>query len=420
MSHRWSTMLVPLALLAAACGGGGDDGAVADPPTTEPVPVADDPSPEPEEGTAEPDGPGAIEPIWAVDDVPGAISHIALRDGRAFVAAVTPEGTVIQAADLVAGTIEWVAEIPSGDLDAMAPDGDGGLVYASSTLLVALDGEGEERWSTTPLTSADDSPAAAITALDLDEEGVVVGSNAFGAAAEVGLDDGTTRWFLPQDETASPEATFLGAGDRVEVLDDGRALLLGGGATNFTTAAVDRADGSVAWSRYATTGAAEAVTEEVVVLRDSPTTLTALDLGSGDETWTVTDDGWEGEALSGGLRTAGDTLIIQFPRLLLGIDVGTGDERWRNEEPTEFPEWGSASGPVYDGDEGEQAVTLRNGELALVAADGTIRHAPFGEGPLGTFVDVAVEAEYALVASRGSTNREPSRLWLLDLSTLAG
>jgi outer membrane protein assembly factor BamB len=400
--HR--AALLALLLGLTACGG------VDPPPST--APTTADPS-APSGDT----GPGALEPVWVFDDVAGAIQAIDAADGQMFVASSLPSGYLLWRGDLESGGTDWLLEDVTPAIERVAADGQGGVVTVSGNQLRAYDDEGEERWTNAPLRAGEGVASAGIDSIAVRDDAVLVGGDVYGAAAEVSLADGSVRWFLQQDRTATEDAGFLGAGEFVGFLDEDVAILSGGLAAHYTVVAVDRASGEVIWTRFSpVTPRALLVDDELLVLRTSETTLAALDPVTGEDRWVVEEPAWEDDGLRGPARVAGDVVIVSTIDEVTGLDRATGDEVWSSGD-RDAQVFNSLATPFDDRVVGFAAEPTI---LALQSPDGSVRTGRFwDDGPVGTVDLIAVDGDRALVAAGRSTNQQPSTLWLLDLTDLA-
>jgi outer membrane protein assembly factor BamB len=248
-------------------------------------------------------------------------------------------------------------------------------------------------------------------------DAVLVGGDVYGAAAEVSLADGSVRWFLQQDQTATEQAAFLGAGEFVGFLGEDTAILSGGLAAHYTVVAVDRASGEIVWTRFSPVPPrALLVDDDLLVLRTAETALAALDPASGEDHWVVAEPAWEDDGLRAAARVAGDVVILATIDEVIGLDRATGEEVWRTDD-REAQVFNSVPTPFDDRVVGFAAQPTI---LALQSSDGTVRSGLFWDGgPVGTVDLLAVDGDRALVAAGRSTNQQPSTLWLLDLTDLA-
>lgn len=395
--------LLALVLALPACGGGDVE---------PPAPAAEEPAAQPAEET----GPGELDPVWVFDDVAGAIQALDAADGQMFVASSVPSGDLLWRGDLETGSTDWLLEDVTPAIEQVVADGRGGVVTVSGNQLRAYDENGDERWTTVPLRAREGGASAGIDAVTVEGDAVLVGGDTYGSAAEVSLADGSVRWFLLQDQTATEDAAFLGAGESVGVLGADTVVLSGGSAAHYTVVAVDRASGEIRWTRFSPVPPRPVLVDDDLVLRTSATTLAALDPATGEERWAVEEPAWEDDGPRSAARVAGDVVIVATIDEVIGLDRDTGDEVWSTGD-REAQVFNSLPTPFDDRVVG---FTAEPTVLALQSSDGTVRTGRFWDGgPVGTVDLLAVDGDRALVAAGGSTTRQPSHLWLLDLTDLA-
>lgn len=356
---------------------------------------------------------GMLEPVWVVDDFAGSIQAVEVADGVMFVAGSRPGGDVIFRADLETAQIDWAVEQLDFSVDLIAADGEGGVVAVFGNELRAFDADGEQRWATVPLRARDGGASAGIDAIAVDDDGVLVGGDVYGSAAEISLADGQRRWFLQQDTTVTDDATFLGAGGDVAFLDADTALLAGGGSRDYTVVSVDRDSGRVGWTRQTEAAPRLVVGDRALFFRDSDTALVAVDPATGEDRWRVEDDGWDGDPLIEPVRLVGDVVVGRNIAGMTAWDAGNGEQTWTLDDREVIP---LQTSPVEH--DGRLVGLISASVLSVITQDGEPTSGQFWEGMSGTVEILEVEGDRALVAGRGSTDQQPSLLWLLDLTDL--
>lgn len=369
-----------------------------------------------EREAAAPDGDrGAVsvEPLWSVAGINGSIRNVAADGSVGFMASNLQGSGAIFAVDLATGDLIW--EIESDvRFELLVPDGEGGLLAASGNLLVAFDAEGNTRWETVPLRRTEGVPAGSIKQVDIDGDVAFVGGDAPAAAAAIDLDSGDQRWHLAADEAlAADPIGFSGGADLIEVTDHG--VLVAGGIPSLRHLALLDVTGTsptVQWS-HPDVGT-NSSTDGTVVVDATGATVTAWDLATGTELWSVTDEAWDRSPVAGAPAIVGDVVIVQRPNSTSAFDLSSGEQRW---EDTELPTyWAFFGSDIRHDDQvlGQVSTTSYvtlggDGSMTEIAVDADIR---------GTVADGAAADGKVLLAAHGSTAAQGSTAFVIDLTEL--
>jgi len=355
-----------------------------------------------------------VSPLWTQTGINGSVRVVALHDGVGFLASDLPGGSAIFSIDAEDGSLIWEIE---ADLrwEALIPDGRGGVLAVSGNLLVSFDDEGEQRWSERALLNADSGGAGTVDHVVVDGDLVVAGGSAPGALAGLDLDTGEQRWYVHQDEALDDEPIgFGGASDHLSISDHG--LLVAGGTPSLRHLVLFDLGGDdpeVVWS--VPDAGQNLASDGDVAVNAVGDTVTAYDVATGDELWSVSDESWE-RAAPADPAIVEDVVIVSRGSGTVALDLTTGEQRWA--DPDLAPAWTTIGGEARIGD----AVFGMVGPThnLLIAADGSTVEVEVDEAITGTVDSVATEDGRVLLAARGSTSRQPSTAWVLDLAALGG
>ncbi len=369
-----------------------------------------------EREAAAPDGEAtsvSIEPLWTVAGIGGTVQAVTADDSIGYMTSSLDRGGAIYTIDLTTGNLIWEIE---SDLrfEQIVPDGRGGLLAASGTLLVAFDADGNETWQVAALRRTEGAPAGAIDHIAVDGDLVIVGGQAPGAIAGIDLATGEQRWHLAADEALSEAPIgFGGGGDMVTVTEHG-VLVAGGTPSLRHLALFDLAGGApeVRWS--VPDVGTNATTDGTAVVDAAGGTVTAWDVATGGERWSATNADWETAPAAGEPAIVDDVVIVQRANSTVAFDLATGEQLW---EAVDMPTyWGFLGSHVrYEGQVFGQ-VSLN--QLVLLGSDGAVIDIAVEGDIRGTLSGVAQDGALVLLAARGSTQAQGSTAWVLDLDTV--
>lgn len=350
-----------------------------------------------------------IEPVWMMAGINGSVDSVAMRDGVGFLASNLAQGTGIAGFDAESGSIIWELEsdLRIEHLEAAA---DGGVLAISGNQLVAFDADGQQIWETEPLNRPGGSLSSTISRIVATNDQIVVGGSAPGSLAGIDPGSGEQLWYLHQDEALDEDPMGFGGGDAHLSVSDHGVLVSGGppALRHLSLVAVDGDEPAVLW---AVEGAGSNVaTDGETVVDAVGDRVVAFDLATGDQLWEETDGAWE-QSPAAQPAITGDTVIVQRANSTIAFDLFDGERRWEKTDLSVV-----LSGLGAEMRIGDHVFGVLSGvQYVLIGADGTIVDLEFLADEAGSPAAGAAEDGRVLLASRGSSNREPSAVWLIDL-----
>ncbi len=355
-----------------------------------------------------------VEPAWMVAGINGSIRAVAAHDSVGYMASNLQQGGALFAIELETGALIWEVE-SDARFELLVPDGSGGVLAASGNLLVAFDGAGNTRWEAVPLRRAEGVAAGSVEQIAIEGDLAIVGGSAPAALAAVDLATGDQRWHLAADEPLATDAIgFSGGADLVAATDHG--VLVSGGTPSLRHLAlldIGGTDPTVRWS-HPDVGA-NASTDGTVVVDAVGSTVTAWDVASGAELWSVSDDAWELAPVAGAPAILGDAVIVQRPGSTIALALTSGEQLW--EDTTMPAYWSFLGSNVRHGQEvlGQVGTT----SYVLMAADGSLTEIAVDADIRGTLGGAAADSGKVLLAAYGSTAAQGSTAFALDLEGMA-
>lgn len=366
-----------------------------------------------ERRAAEPDAEpmsGTIDAVWVMEGINGAVRTVAMRDGVGFLASSLARGTGIAAFDAASGSIIWEAE-SDHRFERLEAAADGALLAASGDLLVAFDTDGQQLWEVQPLSRPGGSHHSTISQIVATDDVVVVGGSAPGSIAGIDPSSGKQLWYVHQDESLDDAPIGFGGGDaHLSVSDHG--VLVSGGAPALRHLTLFEVEGNEPEVVWAIEGAGSNVASNGQIAVDAvEENVTAFDLATGEQLWQASDEAWT-QSPAAQPAIVGDTVIVQRANSTIAFALDSGDRLW--EETDLSVVLTTLGGELRAGD---RVFGLKSTvEYVLIGLEGTVVDLDFARQDFGSVGAAAAEDDKILLSAHGSTDRQPSAVWLLDLS----
>ena len=379
----------------------------ADAAAVEEVVERDEAAPDAEESAA------SLAPLWTVEGIGGSIQTVAADGSIGFMASRLEQGGAIVALELATGGLVWEIE---SDLryEQLIPDGRGGVLATSGNVLAAFDETGSQTWQVVALQRAEGVPAGEIDHVALDGDVVIVGGQAPGAAAGIDLGSGEQRWHLSADEPNGADSIgFSGGGDLVAPTDHG--VLVSGGVPSLRHLTLLDVSGGAPEVRWSLPDVGtNASTDGAVVVDAAGDTVTAWDVDTGQERWSVTNADWDRAPVAGAPAIVDQVVVVQRANSTIAFDLVTGDQVWESVDMPAY--WAFMGSHVRYDDRVFGHVSL--GQFVLLGADGALTDITIDADIRGTLSGAAEDGGLVLIAARGSTPAQGSTARVLDLGAV--